>query len=196
MWLVAGLGNPGREYERNWHNLGYLVVDYLAQKHRIPTNRIKFKGLFGLGEIDSTRVLLLKPSTFMNQSGESIRSAASFYKIPKERILLLYDDVDIHCGRIRIRRQGSAGTHNGMRSVISHLDTDQFPRIRLGSGPLPDHTDLIRYVLSDIPEELWEPAFESIRISAKAVRCIITEGIGEAMNRHNGVLTNPKERAE
>lgn len=185
-WLIAGLGNPGLKYEKTWHNAGFLALEVLSQKYRIGLNRIKFKGIYGQGTIKGEKVILLKPSTFMNLSGESIQEAAAFFKIPADRIVLIYDDIDVERGMIRIRQTGSAGTHNGMRSVIERLGTAEFPRIRVGTGPLPARWQLIDYVLSDITPEYQITMFSSFEKAAEAVDVMIEKGIAAAMNRFNG----------
>lgn len=177
IWLIAGLGNPGGKYERTWHNMGFMVLEFLSQKYNIKITKIKFKGIYGQGEINGQKVILLKPATFMNNSGESVREAVSFFKIPEERTLLIYDDIDIDIGNIRIRPQGSAGTHNGMRSVITHLNTSAFPRIRIGIGPLPDNWQIIDYVLSEIPDMQKESVFETIKASAQVIEDLLGKGV-------------------
>lgn len=193
IWLIAGLGNPGKKYEKTWHNLGYLALDYISQKHGIPVNRIKFKGLYGQGTIGDKKVVLLKPSTYMNNSGESLQEAAAYFGIDKSRILVIYDDIDIEKGKIRIRLKGSGGTHNGMRSVITHLDTLDFPRIRVGCGPLPERWNIVDYVLSKIPEESYEMVFESIEISCDAVNACLKYNVSKAMNMYNSNGTPGKK---
>ena len=185
-WLIAGLGNPGSKYEKTWHNAGFLTLEFLSQKHRIGMNRIKFKGVYGQGAIKDEKVILLKPSTFMNLSGESVQEAAAFFKIPADRIILIYDDIDVERGMLRIRQNGSAGTHNGMRSVIERLGTEEFPRIRVGTGPLPDRWQLIDYVLSEITPEYQTTMFSCFEKAAEAVEVMIDKGISTAMNRFNG----------
>jgi PTH1 family peptidyl-tRNA hydrolase len=185
-WLIAGLGNPGAKYERTWHNAGFLTLEFLAQKNKIRMDRIKFKGVYGMGTIKGEKVILLKPATFMNQSGESIREAMTFFKIPQERILLVYDDIDIERGTIKIRKTGSAGTHNGMRSVISHLDTQDFPRIRVGIGPLPPQWQIVDFVLSEIVPEHQKTMFSSFEQASGAAEAILEDGVAAAMNRFNG----------
>lgn len=185
LFLVAGLGNPGREYARTFHNMGFLALDRLSDRLKIPTDRLRFKGVCGLGRTGNTHVLLLKPATFMNLSGESIREAASFYKIPTERVLVLYDDIDLEIGRIRIREQGGPGSHNGMKSVITRLNSEQFPRIRIGIGPLPEHWDIVKYVLSAVPEDQQSALNQAIDRAAEAAEACIREGVMKAMNRFN-----------
>jgi len=182
IWLIAGLGNPGGKYERTWHNMGFMVLEFLAQKYNIKITKIKFKGIYGQGEINGQKVILLKPATFMNNSGESVREAVSFFKIPEEKTLLIYDDIDIDIGNIRIRPQGSAGTHNGMRSVITHLNTSAFPRIRIGIGPLPNNWQIVDYVLSEIPDIQKETVFEAIKNSVQVIEDLVDKGIMKSVN--------------
>ncbi len=153
IWLVAGLGNPGDKYAYTWHNCGFLALELMADKTGIRLDKTKHKGLFGKGTIASKEVMLVKPQTFMNNSGECIAEMADYYKIDPSHIIVIYDDIDIALGKIRVRAKGSAGTHNGMRSIIKLLGTEEFPRIRIGYGPVPEHRELIDYVLADIPKE-------------------------------------------
>lgn len=184
-WLIAGLGNPGPKYERTWHNAGFMCLDVLSQRFDIPVRKIKFKGLYGQGSIAGQKVVLLKPATYMNNSGESIAEAASFFKIPPEKILIIYDDIDVDCGNLRIRPGGSGGTHNGMRSVIAHLGTTAFPRIRIGIGPLPDKGEIVSYVLSEVPGPCRESMSDSIRNAAGAVEEILGNGLLIGMGKYN-----------
>ena len=158
MFLVAGLGNPGIKYLKNLHNLGFMAVELLAEDLGVSFNKKGFKGEFGEINIGKEKAILLKPQTYMNLSGESIREISSFYKIPTENIMVIYDDVDIPIGSLRIRKSGSAGTHNGMRNVVSCLNSTEFPRIRIGTKPESDY-DILSYVLSDIKKE-DEPKFK------------------------------------
>jgi len=185
-WLIAGLGNPGAKYERTWHNAGFLTLEVLAQKNKIRMDRIKFKGVYGQSTIKNVKVILLKPTTFMNQSGESIQEAMAFFKIPPERIILIYDDIDIDRGIIKIRQSGSAGTHNGMRSVITHLNTQDFARIRVGIGPLPPQWQIVDFVLSEIIPEHQKTMFSSFEQASGAVEAILEKGAAAAMNQYNG----------
>jgi PTH1 family peptidyl-tRNA hydrolase len=185
LWLVAGLGNPGRQYETNWHNCGYMVLDILSQRHQIPISKIRFRGLTGQGPIAGRKVLLLKPTTFMNLSGESLREAMTFYKIPPARTLVIYDDLDIPVGEVRLRPGGGSGTHNGMRSIVSALGRDDFPRIRVGIGPLPPGWDLVNYVLADVPAEQQPLLFTALNRAADAVEIILRDGLEAAMNQTN-----------
>ena len=152
MFLVAGLGNPGIKYLKNLHNLGFMAIELLAEKHSVTFNKKGFKGEYGEKTINGEKVFFLKPQTFMNLSGESIRELSAFYKIPTENVLVIYDDVDIPIGSLRIRKSGSAGTHNGMRNIVSCLNSTDFPRIRIGTKPEGEF-DILSYVLSDIKKE-------------------------------------------
>jgi len=185
LWLVAGLGNPGRQYEKTWHNCGYLVLEILSQRHQIALNKIRFKGLTGQGTIAGRKVVLLKPTTYMNLSGESVREAMAFYKIPPQRTLVIYDDLDLPAGQIRMRPSGGAGTHNGMRSIISQLGRQDFPRVRVGIGPLPANWELVSYVLSDISQDQQNQMFEAFSRAADAVEKTLRDGIEAAMNQAN-----------
>lgn len=169
MWLVAGLGNPGDKYAYTWHNCGFLAAELLADKNNISFDKSKFKGTFGKGKIAGEDVIILKPSTFMNLSGESIVPLANFFKIPANHIIVMYDDIDIAVGTIRVRAKGSAGTHNGMKSVIKCLGSQEFPRVRIGTGPVPEKWALIDYVLADIPKDQREVVFKSFEAAADAV---------------------------
>ncbi len=184
MYLVVGLGNPGDEYKHTRHNVGFDVIDLMADKYNVSVNRIKFKGVYGEINICSEKVILLKPSTYMNLSGESVREVVSFYKIPSENIIIIYDDISLNAGKLRIRSKGSAGGHNGIKSIISHMSSDIFPRIKIGVGQ-PEKS-LIPHVLGRFSKEdriLVEKAFEA---SIKAVEAIIAKGCTEAMNEFNG----------
>jgi len=184
-WLIVGLGNPGNKYEKTWHNLGFMVLDYISQKNNIAINKIKFKGIYGQGRIADKKIILLKPATFMNNSGESVREACDFFKITPERLIVIYDDIDIEAGKIRIRAKGSAGTHNGMKSLITHINNTSFPRIRVGCGPLPEKWNIVDFVLSEIPGNLHEAVFDSIKLSSNSVEIAIKDGIMSALNTYN-----------
>lgn len=174
-WLIAGLGNPGPKYSLTWHNAGYMCIDMLSQRHSIPADRIKFKGLYGQGTIMEKKIILLKPSTYMNNSGESLKEAMSFFRIPPEKTIVIYDDIDIELGKVRTRKSGGPGTHNGMRSVTEHLGTENFPRIRVGIGPLPEHYDIAEYVLSGVPEENRDTLFDSLVSACKAAEELLSD---------------------
>ena len=160
MFLVVGLGNPGSKYTYNWHNCGFMALEILSQRHHIAVEKAKFKGEYGKGNIDGHEVILLRPHTYMNLSGESVKAASDYFKISPDRIIVIYDDIDITVGTIRARDTGGPGTHNGMRSVVATMGTQAFPRVRIGCGPVPEHWDIADYVLSDIPKESQERMFE------------------------------------
>ena len=185
-WLVVGLGNPGDKYENTRHNVGFLTVDELAERARVPVQRLKHRALTNTVELGGARVLLMKPVTYMNLSGEAVGEAARFYKIPPERVLVISDDVSLPIGKLRIRKGGSAGGHNGLKSIIQHLGTDQFPRVRMGVGqkPHPDY-DLADWVLGKFQGEDKKVMDEAVKRAADAVECILKEGADRAMNRFN-----------
>lgn len=186
MYLIAGLGNPGKQYFATRHNIGFSAIDYISQKHNIDVSKIKFKGLIGEGKIASEKVLLLKPSTFMNLSGESIGEAASFYKIPPENIIILHDDISLPVGTLRIRRKGSAGGHNGLKSIIAHLNSENFPRMKIGVGSPEPERDLANYVLGKISKTEQEALFSVLERVCDAVYEYIKSGPDSAMNKYNG----------
>lgn len=183
MFLIVGLGNPGSKYEKTRHNVGFDVIDLLSDKYNIQLNREKFKGIYGDGLIASQKVIMLKPGTYMNLSGESVREISDFYKIPPENIIVIHDDISLDCGRLRIRGQGSAGGHNGIKNIILNLATDKFVRIKVGVGQ-PDG-DLVSFVLGRFPGEdrkKVEKVFDAVGMAAEI---IIGEGIDKAMNKYN-----------
>ena len=186
-WLIAGLGNPGPEYEKTRHNTGFMSLDLLAARLQVKVSKERFKALTAQADFDGQRLLLMKPLTFMNASGIAIEAAAHFYKIPPERVLVLFDDISLPVGKLRIRKNGSAGGHNGLKSIISCLGSDQFPRVKIGVGakPHPDY-DLADWVLSKFAGEDLKTITEAIRKAADAVECLIQEGPDKAMNRFNG----------
>ena len=185
--VIAGLGNPGNKYEFTRHNVGFKTIDLLSEKHGIKVDRLKHKALLGDGTIKGERVLLVKPQTFMNLSGESMRDIAEWYKLPVGNIIIIYDDVDLPAGTVRIRPKGSSGTHNGMKSVIYQLQSDEFPRIRIGIGKAPDGWDLADYVLGKFNGDETKTVLQSIERAAEAAVVMVTEGIAAAMNIYNGV---------
>lgn len=188
MFLIVGLGNPGKQYENTRHNVGFDAIDNISKEYNIPVNREKFKGIYGEGIISGERVILLKPKTFMNLSGESIREVVNFYKIVNNNIIVIYDDISLDTGRLRIRLQGSSGGHNGIKSVISNLSTDEFPRVKIGVGH--PQFDLIPHVLGRFSKEDRKVVEEVIVAAASAVQTIIGTGIEEAMNKYNGFKVN------
>ncbi len=184
MYIIAGLGNPGKKYENTRHNMGFIAIDLLAEAYDIKVEKLKFKSLVGEGRIAGQRVLLMKPQTYMNLSGEAVREAVNFYKIEPEELIVIYDDIDIPTGTFRIRKKGSAGTHNGMRSVVYQLQSDGFPRIRVGIGS-ETKVDLIHYVTSGVSKGEKELLEETLMKSAKAAAAIVEKGVDKAMNEYN-----------
>lgn len=191
MFLIVGLGNPGKEYAGTRHNIGFEAIDYMSKKYNIDVNMTKFKGVFGEGFINNKKVVLLKPSTYMNLSGESIREAINFYKLESEEVLVIYDDVSLEVGKIRIREKGSAGGHNGIKSIISNMSTDIFPRIKIGVGQ--PKGDLVSHVLGRFSQEEIQDLNEVIEASSQAVEIIIKDGTKEAMNKLNGFKLSKNE---
>lgn len=184
MYVIAGLGNPGTQYENTKHNIGFITVDYLAEMHRIPIKKLKHKALVGEGSISGQKVLLVKPQTFMNLSGNSIREIVAYYKISMEELIVIYDDIDIPMGSLRIRKKGSAGTHNGMRSIVYDLQSDQFPRIRIGIGG-ERKGDLADYVIGGFQKSQIPVMEEAVRQAAAAVECMMEKGMDAAMGEYN-----------
>ncbi len=183
-YIIAGLGNPGREYERTRHNIGFLTVDFIAERAGVKMDRAKFHALVGEAQIGGVRTLLMKPETFMNNSGAAIAEAAAFYKIPPEKILVLHDEISFEPGLLRIRRKGSAGGHNGLKSIISHIGSEEFPRIKIGVGkkPSPEY-DLADWVLGKLPEGdlgLIKTRFTDME---RAAELIVSGKIEDAMAR-------------
>ena len=186
-YLVAGLGNPGNNYEMTRHNIGFHVIDYIADELGIKVKKLKYKALYGEGTINGSKVLFVKPQTFMNNSGESIVEFVNFFKIPVENVIIISDDVSLDAGRLRVRGKGSAGGHNGLKSIIYHLNSDQFPRVRVGIGsPQHEDYDLADYVLGRFSKDEIPVFEETIKKAYKAVCEIITNGYESAMNKYNG----------
>ncbi|MBC8249886.1 MAG: aminoacyl-tRNA hydrolase [Anaerolineales bacterium] len=182
--LIVGLGNPGRKYAGNRHNIGFQCLDRLAEAWGLSFSRRKHKALLAQGEIAGLKVILAKPQTFMNLSGDAVERLARFYKLPPENILVIYDDLDLPLGRVRLRPEGGSGGHKGMKSIVEHLGTNGFPRLRVGIGR-PTHGDPVDYVLDDFaPDEqiAIEEAYERV---VSTVELWLTEGIATAMNRYN-----------
>lgn len=186
-WLLVCLGNPGDKYENTRHNAGFLVADKLSERQNKPIQRLKFKALTNILTIGGEKTLIMKPITYMNLSGEAVRPAADFYKIPPERILVVSDDTALALGRLRIRAKGSAGGHNGLKSIIQHLGTDQFPRLRVGVGekPHPDY-DMADWVLGKFAGEDKKVIDAAVKRAADAIECILKEGIDRGMGKFNG----------
>ncbi|KXG76569.1 aminoacyl-tRNA hydrolase [Thermotalea metallivorans] len=185
MFVVVGLGNPGRQYAGTRHNVGFDVIDYLSYKHNIPVNKIKFKALMGEGLIAGQKAMLVKPQTYMNLSGHTVLEIQNFYKLDPEQLIVIYDDIDLEVGKLRIRGKGSAGTHNGMRSIVYEIQTDHFTRVRIGIGR-PQRGDLGDYVLGKFSKEDRELIDMTIQRAAEAVEAMLGKGIQEAMNQYNG----------
>lgn len=185
LFLIIGLGNPGNRYDNTKHNVGFETVDLLADKYHIKVSKLKHKALCGDGHIENKKVVLVKPQTFMNLSGESVREMVEWYKIPLQNIILIYDDIDLQLGKIRVRARGSSGTHNGMRSVLYHVQSEDFPRIRIGIGRPPEGWDLADYVLSRFSSNEREAISGSVSQAAEAVAVIVKSGPEAAMNQYN-----------
>ena len=185
MYLIVGLGNPEEEYANTRHNMGFDTINKLAKQYNIEINKKKFKGLYGTGIIEGKKVILLKPQTYMNLSGESIREIVDFYKIQTEDIILIYDDIYIDVGIIKIRKKGGPGTHNGMKSVIKHLGTGDFARVRVGIGSPQNKSDLINYVIGAISKEEQEKLDLSTTLAKEALIEIIKNDVNTAMNKFN-----------
>ncbi len=185
-YIVAGLGNPDRKYEGTKHNVGFMFMDILAEKYGIKINKIKYKSVVCDTKIGNSRVLLMKPQTYMNNSGEAIREAAQFYKIPPERIIVIFDDISLEPGKLRIRKNGSDGGHNGLKSIIYHLNSNQFPRIKIGVGakPHPDY-DLASWVLSGFSKESAEQVKTSLDNAVSALELMLKGQTDMAMNKFN-----------
>lgn len=185
MYLIVGLGNPGDKYRYTKHNVGFMVLDYFASEHNISISRTKHKALLGEGMIGQEKVVLAKPQTYMNLSGESVLELMNWYKADVSKLIVVYDDVDLAVGRIRIRPEGSSGTHNGMKSIIYLLNTDKFPRIRIGIGKQPEYMDLGDYVLGRFTDEEIPLMEEAVKRSAQAIEEIVKKDINSAMNKYN-----------
>ncbi len=185
MFAVVGLGNPGRNYEGTRHNVGFDAIDLLASRNNIKINKIKFKSVYGEGIIGNNKVILLKPQTYMNNSGMAVLDLYNFYKLPVENIIVVVDDIDIEFSTIRIKAKGSAGSHNGMKSIIYHLQSDNFPRVKIGIGQKQEGQDLADFVLSRFNREERDKIDLAIEKAALAVETIITDGVQKAMNQFN-----------
>jgi len=182
--LIVGLGNPGREYRWARHNLGFLLLDELSREHQIPLGRRGLKSVYGRGRIARAEVILAKPQTYMNLSGDAVGSLAHFYKIPPDKVLVIFDELDLPLGTIRLREKGGAGGHNGMKSIINHLG-QEFPRLRLGIGRPPGKMPPAAYVLQDFGPDDLPLVAEMLNEAVRAVETFIQEGINLAMTRHN-----------
>lgn len=191
MYIIVGLGNPGLKYENTRHNMGFKAINAMASEFGIDVNRAKFKGLIGEGRIGSEKVILLKPQTYMNLSGQSVREIMNFYKIPEENLIVIYDDFDLPIGSIRVRKSGGPGTHNGMKSVIQELGSRKFPRVRVGIGSSDGST--IQFVIGKVGKDEQQILNEAAEAAASAAADIIRIGIENAMNIHNTRKSEKKD---
>lgn len=186
MFLIVGLGNPGRQYENTRHNVGFDAIDFLVDEYRIPSSGKQHKAMYGKGIIEGQKVILAKPMTFMNLSGEAVRALVDYYKVdPESELLVIFDDISLDPGNIRIRKKGSAGGHNGIKSIISHLGTQNFQRIKVGVGEKPKNWDLADYVLGTFSKSDRELVDEALGRAVKAAAMIVRGEIDEAMNLYN-----------
>lgn len=185
-WLIVGLGNPGGKYEETRHNVGFMVADELGERGKFSIQKVKYHALTNTATIGGQGALVMKPTTYMNLSGEAVGEAVRFYKIPPDHVLVISDDVDLPLGKLRIRTNGSAGGHNGLKSIIQHLGSDQFPRLKVGVGgkPHPDY-DMADWVLSKFQGEDKKLIDETVKRAADAVECFLKDGPQKAMNRFN-----------
>lgn len=189
MFIIAGLGNPGKQYENTRHNVGFDAIDVLVDEYRIPSSGKQHKAMYGKGVIEGQKVILAKPMTYMNLSGEAVRAMVDYYKIdPETELLVIFDDISLAPGNIRIRKKGSAGGHNGIKSIITHLGTQNFQRIKVGVGEKPKNWDLADYVLGAFSKDDRKLVDEALERSAKAAALIVQGEIDEAMNLYNKKL--------
>ena len=194
MYIIAGLGNPGSRYEKTRHNCGFEAIDLLAERCGISLKDRKFKSLCGNGVIDGQKVLLMKPLTYMNLSGEAVQAAAAFYKIdPAKELIVLYDDISLEPGQLRVRAKGSAGGHNGIRSIIRMLGTEQFLRVKIGTGAKPADMDLADYVLGRIPLSERADMAEAFERASKAAADLVTQPLDRVMNEYNRKMEKAPE---
>lgn len=185
MYYIVGLGNPGMQYENTRHNAGFISIDYLARKYDIDVRKIKFKSLIGQGVISGHKVMLVKPQTYMNNSGEAIREIFNYFDFDHDKLIVIFDDIDIDFGSIRIRKKGSAGTHNGMKSIIYNLQFDDFPRIKVAVGKKPEYMDLANFVLSGFSKKEAKIIEEEVMLLSDAIEMILEEGIDKTMSIYN-----------
>ena len=186
-WLIVGLGNPGKDYEKTRHNCGFRAIDVLAQKLGCKVDKLKFQGLYGQVNYGGGKLFLLKPQTYMNLSGRSVLQLSAYFHIPPQRIIVLFDDISLEPGRLRIRASGSAGGHNGIKSIISELGSQDFPRVKIGVGSKPNpEFDLADWVLSSFSANEEKALSVSLKNAADAALAIIDKGVPEAANRYNG----------
>ena len=188
-WMIVGLGNPGQQYASTRHNTGFMTLDLLAQRLQVKVSKERFQAQTAQAVYDGQKLLLVKPQTYMNASGLSVETAAHYYKLPPERIIVLFDDISLPVGKLRIRKSGSAGGHNGLKSLISSLGSDQFPRVKIGVGakPHPDY-DLADWVLSTVSKREWPDYRSAMEHAADAALCIVKNGCERAAAEYNGKL--------
>ncbi len=185
-WLIVGLGNPGQKYEHTRHNMGFLTVDLLAEKAGVPLNKVKFKSAYNLLTFAGVRCLVMKPQTYMNLSGEAVQEAVRFYKIPADHVLVIYDDISLPVGKLRVRPTGSAGGHNGIKNIIAHLGTQDFPRIKIGTGaPAGGGAEMVDWVIGVPSQAERKVLAESFEKAVEVAECILRQGCQQAMNRFN-----------
>ena len=185
-WLVVGLGNPGQKYANTRHNMGFLTVDLLAEKAGVKLNKVKFKSAYNILPFAGCKCLVMKPQTYMNLSGEAVREAVQFYKVPADHVLVIYDDVSLPVGKLRVRPTGSAGGHNGIKNIIAHLGTQDFPRVKIGTGaPAGGGADMIDWVIGEPSKAEKQVLLESFEEAIDAAACIIEYGCQQAMNDFN-----------
>lgn len=196
MYIIVGLGNPTKQYENTRHNVGFDAIDILADRYNISVTEKKHRAYCGSGYIEGQKVLLMKPQTYMNLSGESVVSAVDFYKCAPEEVIVLCDDINLDVGQLRIRKKGSAGGHNGLKNIIAHLHTEEFPRVRIGVGQKPKEYDLADYVLGHFSKAEQEDILQGERDAAEAVKVILTENIDTAMNFFNRSKKQEKKEME
>lgn len=185
MYIIVGLGNPEAKYDNTRHNIGFKTIDYIAEKYNISMDFVKHKAVCGKGIIDGNKVIIAKPITYMNLSGESIRQLVDYYKIDEDELIIIYDDIDLNVGAIRLRRKGSAGGHNGIKSIISHLGSEQFSRIKIGVGSKPKGWDLADYVLGKFKDEEKEDVDKAVKSASDACVAIMNNDMTYAMNEFN-----------
>ena len=185
-WLIVGLGNPGREYEKTRHNTGFRAMDILAEKLNAKVDRLKFQGLYTQVNYGGKKLFLLKPQTYMNLSGRSVLQLSAYFGIPPQRIIVMFDDISLEPGRLRVRAEGSAGGHNGIKNIIAHLGTDVFPRVKVGVGA-PSHPDydMVDWVIGSFSAQEKKIVDEALDRALDAAECIISRGVTEAQNRFN-----------
>lgn len=186
MFIIAGLGNPGAQYHLTRHNVGFDAIDYMAAQYRMAGFKAKHGALISEGIIQGRKVMLLKPQNYMNNSGEALRSVMDYYRIDADHIIIVYDDIDLDIGKLRIRQKGSAGTHNGMRSVVMHLNTDEFSRVRIGIGKPPEGMDLAAFVLSRFTNEERTLVNKAVEKAVLALTTFVCASIDVAMAKYNG----------